>query len=101
MGAVVSVGRSEGDSIHSFGKGFSSSQGGWLLHGNKGLDTFLQTSLIVVHSGHIIHVRKFQHQCPELMVVGIDRGLLRETLEAVIGIDAGVHRNEMVTGGGE
>src|SRR5436305_2307706 len=100
-GAGVSVGGSEGDSVHSFGKGFRSSQGGWLLHGNKGSDTFLQPSLIIVHSSCIIHVREFQHQSPELMVVGIDRGLLREALEAVIGIDAGVHRNEMVTECGE
>src|SRR5437764_5237661 len=96
-GAVVSVGGSEGDSIHSFGKGFCSSQCGWLLHGNKGSDTFLQTSLIIVHSGRIIHVREFQHQSPEFMVVGIDRGLLREALEVVIGVDAGIHGNEMVT----
>src|SRR5947208_2200277 len=58
--ASVSVGGSEGDSIHSLGKGFCSSQCGWLLHGDKGSDTFLQTSLIIVHSGRIIHVREFQ-----------------------------------------
>lgn len=66
-----------------------------MLHGDKGADGILETSLVVVHPGRIIHVREFQHDGSELMVIEVNRSFLGQPLEVVIGVDAGVDWGEM------
>src|SRR3954447_15459637 len=91
----ISVDGFEGGSIHSFSNSLCSCQVCWALHGDKGSDVVFEAVHVVVHSRRIVHVGKFQHDGSEFMVIGIDRGFLGESLEALICIDAGVDRDEM------
>src|SRR3954470_11838875 len=72
----ISVNGFESGSIHSFSNGFCSCQVCWALHGNEGPDVVFEAVHVVVYSRCVIHVRKFQHDGLEFMVIGIDRGFL-------------------------
>jgi hypothetical protein len=66
------------------------------LHGHKGADAVLEALDVVVQAGRLVHVREFQHEGSEVMVVGEHRGSLGESLESIVGVDAGVHRGKVL-----
>ena len=84
-----------GDRVHLFSDGLCSSQICGCLHSDEGADALLKAPHVVVHPCGLVHVREFQHDGLELMVVGIDQSFLGEVLETVVGTDRGVDRDEL------
>src|SRR3954469_15564051 len=93
---TTSGARFESSHIHQLSDVFSLVQIGRLLHGDKGADTVFEAFEVIVHASGLVHVREFQHDGAELVVVVIDSKFLGEALEAVIGAEGGVDGGELL-----
>ena len=89
------VGRFESGGIHLLCNDFGFFQGVGHLHGHKRTDVVFETSGVVIHARGGIHVREFQHDGSEFVIIGIDGGLLGEALESIICTDGDVDRCEV------
>ena len=72
-----------------------------MLHGDERSEVVLETSEVVVHASGLVHVREFQHDGSEFVIVGIDRGFLGKALEVIVRADAGVDWHKLLPEGHE
>ena len=86
----------EGSHIHQLSDVFSLVEVGWLLHGDEGTDAVFEAFEIIIHARGLVHVREFQHDGAELVVIVIDGEFLGQALEAVIGAEGGVDGCELL-----